>query len=204
MFLLFLLPCIILGSKQVKFRANHRVMRELPSQELASFSQWFCRPSMLETILKANPGLTTIEKIADDVYEGKLSPLQFPGLKVIPSIRFLCKYENNGFEVQCTEDSLQQEYEGSKLFASWLSKILPKVASTNRCSVDPEKSSLINEASLEIKFNLPTWFPIPAHIIDEKGSAVIQQGLDKDLTLLLDNIFKEYENQSNPTSPVAK
>lgn len=187
--------CCVAISKQIKFCASHRVAKVLQPGVEASFSTWFRRPETVEIILKANPGIVSTEKLNDDMYEGKLSPLQFPGLKVIPTIRFLTKFDGRGLEVSCSQDSLQQEFEGSKLFASWLSKLFPQVTSCNKCNYDETINELSNEASLEIKFNLPAWFPIPAQIIDEKGSAVIQQGLDKDLTILIDNVIKEYDQQ---------
>jgi hypothetical protein len=190
-----------LSVKLITFKANQKLHQEVDPTLSASFTRWFRDPSSLEIILKCNPGLASIEKKSHQKYFGMLSPLEFPGVTVRSSMEFDCRTNENPIEyiISCNEDSMKQEYEGNPLFASWLAKLLPKVVSSTKFFYDEHHHQLINDASLTISFQLPSWFPIAPSIVEQRGSATIEKNMQRDMQQVLSNVVQQFENEINET-----
>lgn len=201
-----LLTCFMkayLHAKQVTFTAINIVRKPIgPGTTLDDFQTWLMRADTVETILRSNPGLEKVDRIDDQRFMGRVSPIEFPGLTVRTSVEFDCVSDDNRLEVTCRDGAVTQEFEGNKLFASRVSKLLPKVTSSTIFEVDSE-AHFVNRASLEIAFALPSWFPIPAEVIEKRGSASIQQSMLKDMTSVVDKVLDVYQSQSKAMAMLA-
>lgn len=188
---------LLSANKVVKFTAVLFSSQPLPQRStLTQFYRWFRDEQSMDKILKCNPGLNSIEKLEGTRYIGSISPLHFPGVTVKSRMTFDCmRNEQNAIIVRCLEDSMQQEYEGNKLFASWLEKLLPTVTSSTEFGVDEEQLILFNNSTLQIAFALPRWFPVPADIIEQKGSVIIRDNMKRDMDKVISNIIDLYERE---------
>jgi len=79
------------------------------------------------------------------------------------------------------DGALQQEYEGTQVLADLVRNLAPSVSSTNILELDGELQTLTNRATIDISFDIPQFFPIPTKIIESRGSAAIQAGMNRDL-----------------------
>lgn len=203
-YIFLLITCIVmqvLSKRIVTFRAMQICQRPLSSSTtIDEFRDWFRKSTTIDEVLHSNPGLSSIEKIGQNKYIGRLTPLQFPGLVVKAIVEFDCIFEKDTLEVKCVKDSMKQEYEGSKLFASWISKLMPKVVSTTQFKINEEARMFVNDASLEISFGLPGWFPIPADIIQDRGSAIIKASMQKDMETVVSRVIEAFESQESQRS----
>jgi hypothetical protein len=193
------------SKKLVRFIGRQKIARSLsslslPPERSSAFHSWFADPSTPSRILKSNPGIKEVQQIEERQYVARLTPITFPGLKVLSSVNFDCFFDGRTFEVVCKENSLQQEYEGPKALASLVSKLQPKVVSRNLCAFDLETNTLSNEAMLDISFMLPSWFPIPHKVLEERGSAVVQAGMEKDLSALVDSLLAQFQDTERRAS----
>ena len=196
--ILLLVPLHLAVSKKlITFRASKAVTRSLPTSE-GSFASWFAKPTTPSTILTLNPGLDRIEQIATGSFKGYLAPIQFPGVTVRSIIDFKVIQADEQIDIICEQGSLQQSFEGPKVFVAIVSKLIPDIASRTSFILNPNEGQLTNEAELEITFAVPSWFPLNPQAVEEGGSKTIQTSMEKDLDGILDKIFTEYLNQSTP------
>eukprot|EP01031_Cornospumella_fuschlensis_P024882 gene24883-30062_t len=153
-----------------------------------------CRTILILTqclLLLTNPGIRSIEQAGED-YVAELTPISFPGLQVSSSVRFSSQFNGSALAVTCKPDGLQLRYEGIRSVTRLVENFIPSVASENLCSFDISSGLLVNEASLSISFSVPGWFPIPVQVLEQRGSAVIRKGLEKDMIVLLDSLMDQF------------
>jgi len=195
-----LLLCIITISisNKVNFKATRKIIRNLSDSNIKyeSFIQWFDKPIRQLEILKLNPGIQSVEAIGTNKYRGYLSPIQFPGVSIISTVDFDTSFDGKRLEVNCFDDSLVQDFQGSKILISLISKLLPKIQSSNILTINND-NYLINEATLNICFDLPNWFPFNRNTLEKQGSIAIGNSIDKDLNDLLDRIIETYKKLNN-------
>jgi len=195
-----LLLCIVtisIGNK-VNFKATRKIIRDLSDSNIKyeSFIQWFDKPIRQLEILKLNPGIQSVEAIGTNKYRGYLSPIQFPGVSIMSRVDFDTSFDGKRLEVNCFDDSLVQDFQGSKILISLISKLLPKIQSSNILTINND-NYLINEATLNICFDLPNWFPFNRNTLEKQGSIAIGNNIDKDLNELLDRIIETYKKLNN-------
>eukprot|EP01040_Poterioochromonas_malhamensis_P002427 gene2427-2578_t len=180
--------------KLITFRAKYATEKDLSSTVYNNFETWFNSPETKEQILKANPGIEKIEKVQSDFnyYIADLSPIHFPGLLLKTRVKFQCLFDNNSLIVKCHDRNMERKYEGSRFFASIVSKLFPEVISTSSYGYIPERKLFFNNAELIINFHLPSWFPIGGEMVERKGSEAIQKGLVKDLQKTVDGVISMY------------
>ena len=142
-----------------------------------------------------NPGLVKIEELEQGRYRGHVTPLQFPGVTITSVIDFLVKHENSSLDMECVDDAIKMSYSGSEVLAKLIRAIVPIVSSHSTIRVDDESGDLVNDAALEIGFDLPNFFPLPKSRIESSGSVVIQKSLADDLQTLSNNIMQAYDQQ---------
>lgn len=147
-----------------------------------------------QLFLSLNPGLVRIEELSSGKYLGYLKPIQFPGMKVTSIVEFDVSFSERELIVSCIQGSIKQSYEGNKVFAKLLSRLIPDVCSSNRITYDIKTDRLINEANLSVSFQLPPWLPLPADVIEKRGSDAIQSNISTDLENMLDAVFEKYES----------
>ena len=191
--LLFLIQ-ICYSGKQICFRASKSVSRSIPSN---SFSSWFAKDTTPATILSLNPGLDRVEQISAGRFKGYLAPIRFPGVTVRSILDFQVHQEDLRIDVTCEQGSLEQSFEGPKVFVGIVSKILPSIASRTSFILNTNEAMLTNQAQLEISFNVPSWFPLNQQSVEESGSKTIQSSMEKDLDGILDKIISEYLRYSS-------
>mmetsp|Transcript_13009 Transcript_13009/g.12619 ORF Transcript_13009/g.12619 Transcript_13009/m.12619 type:complete len:203 (-) Transcript_13009:359-967(-) len=189
---LIALSYIVDASKQIVFRAAQKLSKPLNVAKLPAFNDWFSREETPDIILGLNPGITRVEKLKPNVYRGYLAPLKFPGLVGTAVVDFDVKFDGNVLEVNCRDDAVKISFDGpNKIFANAISSFTPIVVSTNILMVN--KSSLCNNADIAIKFDLPSWFPIPKALVEKSGSDIIEKNLISDLSKLLDNTSNSFD-----------
>ena len=191
----FILSLVIESSsstKLISFKASKSVSRPIPSDHPNSFPSWFARDSTPATILSLNPGLDRVEQITSTCFKGYLAPIRFPGVTVRSIIDFQVNREDSRIDVICEQGSLQQTFEGPKVFVAIVSKLLPSVASRTSFILNMKEAVLTNQAELEICFAIPSWFPLNPKSVEEGGSKTIQTSMEKDLDGILDKIITEY------------
>ena len=130
--------------------------------------------------------------MGNNKFRGYLAPIQFPGISIVSTVDFDTSFDGKKLEVNCYDDSLTQEFQGSKILISLISKLLPKIQSSNVLTVNND-NYLINEATLNICFDLPKWFPFNKDTLEKQGSISIGNNIDKDLNDLLDIIIETYK-----------
>jgi hypothetical protein len=186
-----------MGNK-VNFKATRKIIRDLSDSNIKydSFIQWFDKPIRQLEILKLNPGIQSFEAIGTNKYRGYLSPIQFPGVSIMSRVDFDTSFDGKRLEVNCFDDSLVQDFQGSKILISLISKLLPKIQSSNILTINND-NYLINEATLNICFDLPNWFPFNRNTLEKQGSIAIGNSIDKDLNDLLDRIIETYKKLNN-------
>jgi len=178
----------------VTFSATRKLIRNLNECNINcnDFKEWFNNSNRPQEILELNPGIEKMIKTDNNKYKGYLSPIKFPGVMITSIVEFDTRFEDNRLEVNCFDDSLVQEYQGSKLLISIISKLIPKIKSTNILTIDTN-NELINEATLNIMFSIPSWFPFKKDVLEEKGSEAIGANIESDLNKLLDKIILVYK-----------
>ena len=70
-----------------------------------------------------------------------------------------------------------QYFQGCKILISLISKLLPKIQSSNILTINND-NYLINEATLNICFDLPNWFPFNRDTLEKQGSVAIGNSID--------------------------
>ncbi len=80
---------------------------------------------------------------------------------------FNASFNGTQFIAICDSNGLQQEFQGNKALASLLSKLLPVVESSTTISYDSISNELSNQATLCIRFSIPSWFPVPADRVEQ-------------------------------------
>ena len=182
------------SSNIVTFSATRRLIRNLNECNINcnDFMTWFSKDYRPQEILELNPGIVKIIKLDSNKYKGYLSPMKFPGLVITSIVEFDTFFDGNRLEVNCFDDSLVQEYQGSKLLISIISKLVPKVKSTNVLTIN-NNNELINEATLNVIFSIPNWFPFKKDVLEDKGSEAFAKNIESDLNNLLDKIILVYK-----------
>ena len=89
-----------------------------------------------------------------------------------------------------------QYFQSSKVLVSLISKLLSKIQSSSILTINND-NYLINEATLNICFDLPNWFPFNRDTLEKQGSIAIGNNIDKDLNELLDRIIETYKKLNN-------
>jgi hypothetical protein len=183
------------SSNIVTFSASRKLIRNLNECNINcnDFKEWFSNSNRPQEILELNPGIEKMIKLDNNKYKGYLSPIKFPGLLITSMVDFDIYFDGSRLEVNCFDDSLVQEYQGSKLLISIVSKLIPKVKSTNILTINEANNELINEATLNIIFSIPSWFPFKKNILEAKGSEAIGENIESDLNKLLDKIILVYK-----------
>ena len=184
-------------SNTITFSSTRRMVRNLNDFGIdsSSFMTWFSDDKRPMEVLNLNPGINKIMKIndSDNKYKGVLNPITFPGISIKSVVTFDTLFDGKRLEVNCFEDSLVQEYEGSQLLIALVSNLLPKIKSTNILAISND-NCLINEATLNIYFTIPKFFPFKKEILEHKGSEAIGKNIESDLNNLLDKIIDVYKN----------
>ena len=86
-----------------------------------------------------------------------------------------------------------QYFQSSKVLVSLISKLLSKIQSSNILTINND-NYLINEATLNICFDLPNWFPFNRDTLENKDQQRQETvSIDKDLNELLDRIVETYK-----------
>jgi hypothetical protein len=182
------------SSNIVTFSASRKLIRNLNECNINcnDFKAWFSDSNRPQEILELNPGIEKMIKLDNNKYKGYLSPIKFPGLLITSMVDFDIYFDGSRLEVNCFDDSLVQEYQGSKLLISIISKLIPKVKSTNILTINEANNELINEATLNIIFSIPSWF-VKKDVLEAKGSEAIGENIESDLNKLLDKIILVYK-----------
>lgn len=200
--IIYLYGLVLTSPKQIKFSTNVQVSKAIDISKSPGFNNWFRRPSAVLEILKLNPGIQSVEQIqsgsedSGDLvkYKSYLSPLRFPGLTVQSVVEFNARINNDGsFALYCNDNSTKQEFIGSKILASIVSRLTPTITSQSCMRYDEIESKLYNNSTLEIAFPVPSWFPLNADIVAKEGSKAIQTSLSQDLEKLLDKVFAKFD-----------
>jgi hypothetical protein len=84
------------------------------------------------------------------------------GLTILTTVLFNASFNGTQFIAICDSNGLQQEFQGNKALASLLSKLLPVVESSTTIS-----NELSNQATLCIRFSIPSWFSVPADRVEQ-------------------------------------
>jgi hypothetical protein len=79
-------------------------------------------------------------------------------------VLFNAFFNGTTFIAICDSNNLQQEFQGNKALASLLSKLLE---SSTTISYDSISNELSNQATLCIRFSIPSWFPVPADRVEQ-------------------------------------
>ena len=189
--------CARIHSSSITFSSTKKIVRNLNDFGIdsSSFSTWFSDKKRPIEVLNLNPGICKIMKIDDNKYQGYLNPITFPGLSITSVVTFDTVFDGKRLEVNCFDDSLVQEYQGSKLLIALVSNLIPKIKSTNILSINDD-NYLINEATLNIYFTIPKWFPLKKEILEEKGSEAIGKNIESDLNNLLDKIIEVFKRSA--------
>jgi hypothetical protein len=109
-------------------------------------------------------------------------------------VDFDVKFDGFVLEVNCRDDAVKISFDGpNKIFANAISSFTPIVVSTNILAVDKSTNYLCNNADIAIKFDLPSWFPIPKALVEKSGSEIIEKTLISDLSKLLDNTSNAFD-----------
>jgi hypothetical protein len=120
--------------------------------------------------------------------------LKFPGLIGTTVVDFDVKFDGSVLEVNCRDDAVKIEFDGpNKLLASTISSFTPIVTSTNILFFDQSAKKLNNNAQITIKFEIPSWFPIPMDLVERSGSSIIEKNVISDLTNLLENTSDAFD-----------
>jgi len=180
------------GDRLIRFVANKRITRALPSSEYDAFQAWFSAQETLE-LVKLNPGIISVEQQGESSgdYLASLTPINFPGLKLSSSVLFAISRDapSSRVTVRCNAGSLKQTYEGNPFFANLVSKLTPTVISKTSFGLEAREQSLVTDAELVIQFNISPWFPVSGDLLEQGGSAAIGTGMEKDLAVFLDKIL---------------
>lgn len=133
---------------------------------------------------------TAVENKGGGIWRAAI-PTNFPGLKVIA---------NNFFIVSSTPEYLSLELLNSTSTAEgppFLVRIYdaaqskpPKTSSKNIVTIveTDEKVRLNSEVSLQIEMEIPSWVPIPAGVLERKGSEALEKMMETDVKPKLDGL----------------
>lgn len=197
------LTLIVHSEKLVSFKAHNKVSRLIVPEKVAAFSAWFASTETPLRILRSNPGIQSLEKGRQEgAFEAALTPLRFPGLQVISSVRFSSEFDGRALIVRCDPEGLVLKYEGLGAVTRLVKGFRPSVLSSTTCSFHETSGLLESDAHLSIGFNVTSWLPIPLPVLEERGGAVIKLGLERDMCLLLDTLLVQFETsllESNTT-----
>ena len=184
----------IFSSKIITFRAQKVISRPLDSQtiNLNAFERWFKNQETPLTILSLNPGLVKVEKVSESEFKGYLKPIQFPGALVKSIVGFNVISSDTSVSVVCKEGSVQQEIEAPAFVKKMMLSLLPDITSSTTFCFDAEQATLSNNAQLQIKSTIPSWFPINKEAAERGGSEAVQKSMDADMNGLLDRILDRF------------
>lgn len=193
----------VYAKRVVSLNAKQILSKSLSVQSIAinDFENWFSDPKRPLQIIRLNPGLKKVEILEDDnnnnnksniICRGYLKPIQFPGLAITSTVDFQTYFNGTSLSIRCEEGSVKQSFEGNKFLAKIVSALVPNVESENTIFIDKETNSICNKASLQIKFSLPSWFPINEDAVRNGGSDSLQKSMNSDLDGLLDSILNLY------------
>jgi hypothetical protein len=180
--------------KLVTLRASHTIIRLAGDISKNNFLAWFSRPETPLEILALNPGFEKVERLSDTVCRGYLTPILFPGLSITSVVDFNVTFNGRVLTLNADGSSMKQTLDGSPILKAFMSRLpLPSVKSTSVIAASDSDEFLTNRAELEISFPYPDWFPIPANMIEQKGSETIQSKIITDLDDLFKNILDCHE-----------
>lgn len=178
-------------SRTVTFRASHSATKPLGYLSQEDFTEWFELSTTPITILSLNPGVKSIEETTPGQLRCMLEPIKFPGASVSSTMDFTYTFDGSEFEIRCLDNGLQQTFAGP--FGNLLSRLpKPSVVSSSKILFDKEREALVNEATLNISFGLPSWFPMPFQAVEDGGSKAIQDTLESDMTATLDKLLYQF------------
>ena len=170
-----------------------RSLNELPN--LAKFSNWFSSPSTPSLVFSLNPGISQVNCINASKYELILTPLKFPGATITSTVEIDVNFDGEKYlECSMLDGAVKQTVDGLPLLRSLLTSLLPSVRSSSVIKWDESTATLSNDATLEIEFSIPSWFPLSNESAANDGSSIIQSNMEADIQNLLDNIVAHYKN----------
>eukprot|EP01038_Epipyxis_sp_PR26KG_P012582 gene12582-16873_t len=194
--------CTSVGKKSITLLGISKATKSFKAYDISieRFSHWFSSSNTPKKLLEQNPGISTVYNIEDDdaKFRAILEPQKYPlGVSITAIINFNTVFDGKSFTTICDENSVTQTVQGPKLIAQVLSSILPTVKTTNICSIDEVNDKLVNESFLEIKFDLPDWFPFKKEDIERDGSENVRKVMETDLTIFLDKVMKLYKSEES-------
>lgn len=172
---------------------------------LPSFPTWFQSPTTALQLLKINPVIESIDQQnTPTCFTASLTPIDItPSVKqslqsVLITIQ---KINTTAVLIRMNQRNAKNAFTGNRIIVTILNT-LPAVDVESDTVLRYSKSSfnatyrLHNQASLLVRFQLPSNFPLSIATMEKRGSKMLLRKLSKDMNAYNENIVALFEQQS--------